>query len=282
MTKIPCGMVALDLDGTLLNSNHVVTDRNCTALRELSTEGVIVVLVSGRMHQSILPISNQIGLENPIISYNGGMVKHAKTGKVFHHTPIAAATAMDLVDYCDERGLHLNFCLDDQLYIRTENFWSELYESRTGVRANSVGDLRKLAGGKPTKMQVLDAPEKVEHLLIDFQKDFGDRLYITRTQVEYIEFMNPQVSKGPALEALATKMGISMNFVVAFGDGYNDKSMMAAAGFSIAMGNSVDELKECTDYITVSNDNDGVAEAVERLLLGGSASLHGSDGDAGG
>lgn len=282
MTKIPCGMVALDLDGTLLNSNHVVTDRNCTALRELSTEGVIVVLVSGRMHQSILPISNQIGLENPIISYNGGMVKHAKTGKVFHHTPIAAATAMDLVDYCDERGLHLNFCLDDQLYIRTENFWSELYESRTGVRANSVGDLRKLAGGKPTKMQVLDAPEKVEHLLIDFQKDFGDRLYITRTQVEYIEFMNPQVSKGPALEALATKMGISMNFVVAFGDGYNDKSMMAGAGFSIAMGNSVDELKECTDYITVSNDNDGVAEAVERLLLGGSASLHGSDGDAGG
>ena len=81
MTKIPCRMVALDLDGTLLNSNHVVTDRNCIALRDLSKEGVIVVLVSGRMHQSILPISDQIGLENPIISYNGGMVKHAKLGK---------------------------------------------------------------------------------------------------------------------------------------------------------------------------------------------------------
>ena len=279
MTKIPCRMVALDLDGTLLNSNHVVTDRNCMALRELSKEGVTVVLVSGRMHQSILPISNQIGLENPIISYNGGMVKHAKTGKVFHHTPIAATTAMDLVDYCDQRNLHLNFCLDDRLYIRMENSWSELYESRTGVCATAIGDLRQLTGGEPTKMQVLDTPEKVEHLLVDFQRDFGDRLYITRTQIEYIEFMNPQVSKGPALKALATQSGIPMNLVVAFGDGYNDQSMMAAAGFSVAMGNSINELKECANYVTESNDNDGVAQAVEQLLLGGSATFHGFDGD---
>lgn len=282
MTKIPCRMVALDLDGTLLNSNHIVTDRNCTVLRELSKQGMVVVLVSGRMHQSILPISDQIGLENPIISYNGGMVKHAKTGQVYHHTPIAAATAMDLINYCDERGLHLNFCLDDQLYIRTENSWSELYESRTGVRANVVGNLQKLAGGEPTKMQVLDTPKKVEHLLIDFQKDFGNRLYITRTQIEYIEFMNPQVSKGPALEALATQSGISMDLVVAFGDGDNDKSMMTVAGFSVAMKNSIDELKECADYVTESNDSDGVAHAVERLLLGGSAAFHGSNGDVGG
>ena len=279
MSKIPCRMVALDLDGTLLNSNHVVTDRNCMVLRQLSKEGVTVVLVSGRMHQSILPISNQIGLENPIISYNGGMVKHAKTGQVFHHTPIAATTAMDLVDYCDQRNLHLNFCLDDRLYIGMENSWSELYESRTGVCATAIGDLRQLTGGEPTKMQVLDTPEKVEHLLVDFQRHFGDRLYITRTQIEYIEFMNPQVSKGPALKALATQSGIPMDLVVAFGDGYNDQSMMAAAGFSVAMGNSINELKECANYVTDSNDNDGVAQAVERLLLGRSATFHGFDGD---
>ena len=142
MTKIPCRLVALDLDGTLLNNDHIVTNRNCAALQELSKEGVIVVLVSGRMHQSILAISDQIGLENPIISYNGGMVKHAKTGEVFHHTPIPAATAMEVVEYCNQRGLHLNFCLNDQLYIRAENQWSKLYESRTGVGANPVGDLR--------------------------------------------------------------------------------------------------------------------------------------------
>ena len=279
MAKIACRMAALDLDGTLLNSDHVVTQRNCEALRQLSKEGVLVVLVSGRMHQSILPISDQIGLENPIISYNGGMVKHAKTGEVFHHTPIAATTAMELVDYCDERNIHLNFCLDDQLYIRMENAWSELYESRTGVRAIAVGNLRKLAGGEPTKMQVLDTPENVEGLILDFQRDFGDRLYITRTQIEYIEFMNPQVSKGPALKALAARVGVPMRLVVAFGDSYNDMSMMDAVGFSIAMGNAIDELKDSAHYITESNDNDGVAQAVERLLLGGGAAFHGFDGD---
>ena len=195
MTKIPCRLAALDLDGTLLNNDHILTDRNCQALQELSAQGVVVVLVSGRMHQSILPISNQIGLENPIISYNGGMVKHAKTGAVFHHTPILAPIAMELVEFCDKTRLHLNFCLNDQLYIKAKNEWSALYESRTGVVATAMGDLRRLSGEEPTKMQVLDTPDKIDCLLIDFKRDFGDRLYVTRTQVEYIEFMNPQVSE---------------------------------------------------------------------------------------
>lgn len=267
MEKIPCRLAALDLDGTLLNNDHVVTDRNCTTLQKLSKQGVTVILVSGRMHQSILPISNQIGLENPIISYNGGMIKNAKTGEVSHHTPIPAPLAMELVEYCKPLGLHLNFCLNDQLYVQAKNQWSALYESRTGVVATAVGDLHQLDGEEPTKMQVLDTPEKVERLLVTFKKDFGEQLYVTRTQVEYIEFMNPQVSKARALKALVAQLEIPLDSVVAFGDGYNDESMMRVAGFSIAMGNSVDEIKACADYIAETNHNDGVALAVERLLL---------------
>lgn len=267
MAKISCRLAALDLDGTLLNDDHVVTDRNCEALRRLSNQGVAVVLVSGRMHQSILPISNQIGLENPIISYNGGMVKHAKTAEIFYHTPIAGAMAMELVEYAETLGVHLNFCLDDQLYIKEKNQWSELYEYRTGVVATAVGDLRQLAGGEPTKMQLIDTPEKIDQLLIECKNAFGERLYVTRTQAEYIEFMNPEVSKGPALTALAGKLNISMDDVVAFGDGYNDESMMRVAGFSVGMGNCVDEIRACADYITETNHADGVALAIERLLL---------------
>jgi Cof subfamily protein (haloacid dehalogenase superfamily) len=267
MAKIPCRLAALDLDGTLLNENHIVTDRNCEALRKLSAQGVVVVLVSGRMHRSILPFSNQIGLENPIISYNGGMVKHAKTGEIFHHTPIPAPLAMALVHYCDQEGLHLNFCLNDQLYIKERNQWSDLYESRTGVTAIAVGDLHHLDGEEPTKMQVLDTPETIDRLLIAFKEDFGRQLYVTKTQIEYIEFMNPQVSKGRALTALATQLDIPMVLVVAFGDGYNDESMMRVAGYRVAMGNSVDEIKACADYITETNQNDGVALATEQLLL---------------
>ena len=267
MAKVPCRLAALDLDGTLLNDEHIVTDRSCEALQELSARGVVVVLISGRMHRAIQPISDQIGLENPIISYNGGMVKHPRTGEVIHHTPIPAAEAMALVEYGDRKGLHLNFCLNDQLFIKEYNQWGELYENRTGVPATPLGDLRELDGEEPTKMQILDTPEKIDLLLTECKTEFGERLYVTRTQVEYIEFMNPQVSKGRALRALAGQLDIPNNLIVAFGDGYNDESMMEVAGFRVAMGNSVDEIKAIANYTTDTNQNDGVALAVERLLL---------------
>ena len=267
MANVSCGLAALDLDGTLLNDEHTVTNRSCEALQKLSAQGAVVVLISGRMHRAILPISDQIGLENPIISYNGGMVKHPGTGEVFHHTPIPAAEAMALIEYGDREGLHLNFCLNDQLFIKEYNQWSELYEKRTGVPATALGDLHKLDGQEPTKMQILNTPEKIDLLLTECKAEFGERLYVTRTQVEYIEFMNPQVSKGRALQALADQLGIPNNLIVAFGDGYNDESMMEIAGFRVAMGNSVDEIKAIADYTTDTNQNDGVALAVERLLL---------------
>ena len=267
MANVPCRLAALDLDGTLLNDEHVVTDRSCEALQKLSAQGVVVVLISGRMHRAILPISDQIGLENPIISYNGGMVKHPRTGEVIYHTPIQVADATALVEYGDQKGLHLNFCLNDQLFIKEYNQWSELYEKRTGVSATALGNLHELDGQEPTKMQILDTPEKIDLLLTECKTEFGERLYVTRTQVEYIEFMNPQVSKGRALQALADQLGIPNNRIVTFGDGYNDESMMEIAGFRVAMGNSVDQIKAIADYTTDTNQNDGVALAVEHLLL---------------
>jgi Cof subfamily protein (haloacid dehalogenase superfamily) len=142
-----------------------------------------------------------------------------------------------------------------------------LYETRTEVAATALGDLHQLDGEEPTKMQILDTPKKIDQLLIECKEKFGEQLYVTRTQVEYIEFMNPQVSKGRALKALAAQFDISTDLLVAFGDGYNDESMMEVAGFRVAMGNSVDEIKACANYITDTNHNDGVALAVERLLL---------------
>ena len=267
MEKIPCRLAAVDLDDTLLNNDHLVSNRSCKALRRLSEQGVVVVLISGRMHQSILPINNRIGLENPIISYNGGMVRHARTGEILYHTPIPASIATELVEYCDQRKLHLNFCLNDQLYIKKHNEWSDLYEKRTGVTATALGDLHQLDGEEPTKMQVLDTPERIDLVLLESKERFDRRLYVTRTQIEYIEFMNPDVSKGRALTALADQLNIPMDLVVVFGDGYNDESMMKVAGFSIAMRNSIDEIKICADYITETNQNDGVAVAIEQLLL---------------
>ncbi len=265
--KIPCRLAAFDLDGTLLNNNHNLSMENFEALQQLAAKEVLVVLVSGRMHQSIQPISDRIGLENPIISYNGGMVKHATIGEVYHHTPVSADDAMAIVKDCVNQNLHLNFCLDDELYVAEKNAWSNLYESRTGVPAKPIGDLQQLAGKTPTKLLIIHTPEKLQPLLKNFKSTYAEKLYVTQTQAEYIEFMNPKVTKGRALTALANRFNIPIDSVVAFGDSYNDESLLQTAGFGIAMGNAVAAVKTVADYITTTNDENGVAKAIWELIL---------------
>ena len=189
------------------------------------------------------------------------MVRHATTGEVYHHTPVPANAAIAIVNECAEHGLHLNYCLNDELYVAEQNAWSDLYEARTGVPATPIGDLRELAGETPTKLLIIHTSEKLQPLLRKFQTDYAQKLYVTQTQAEYIEFMNPVVTKGRALTALAKRFDIAMDTVVAFGDSYNDESLLKTAGFGIAMANAVPPIRDCADYITTTNDENGVAKS---------------------
>ena len=267
MGKIDCQLVAIDLDGTLLDKEHQLSEGNRKAVMELAESGVIVVLASGRMYATILPFAQMMRLESPIISYNGAMVKDMKTGELVCHTPIPSSIAKEIIEYCVQRGLHLNFYNNDVLYVRELNRWSKLYDTRTGATSHLVGDMRFFDGKKPTKLQIVDAPENIDSLFTEFCNWLQDRLYITKTQPEYLEFMNPKVSKGRALTEAANKLGIPRENIVAFGDGYNDVSLMEAAGFSIAMGNSVNEILACASYVTDTNEENGVATAIRKLLL---------------
>ncbi|MBC8457373.1 MAG: HAD family phosphatase [Deltaproteobacteria bacterium] len=267
MTNIECKLAAIDLDGTLLDRQYQLSDENSQAVQELAATGVIIVLASGRMHATILPFSQKMRLTDPIISYNGAMVKQLKTGEVLHHIPIPNSLSSEIITRCDKHKLHLNFYLDDLLYVCERNKWSELYDSRTGATSHPMGDLHQFDGHEPTKLQIVNAPERIDRLLIEFQNQFQGRLYITKTQPEYLEFMNPSVSKGRALHAIAKQLDVPDTHTVAFGDGYNDISLMESAGFCIAMGNSVDEIKKRADYITDTNDEDGIASAIRSLLL---------------
>ena len=267
MSHINCQLAAIDLDGTLLDNQYQLSEENCQTVKKLAESEVIVVLASGRMHATILPFSRRMHLNDPIISYNGAMAKHVKTGETLHHIPIPCHLAEEIVECCARRNLHLNFYLDDVLYVREQNEWSELYDSRTGAISHPVGDLHRFDGHEPTKLQIVDAPQNIDRFLIEFKNLFKEKLYITKTQPEYLEFMNPEVSKGRALIAVAEKLGVSMEKVVAFGDGYNDISLMEVAGFRVAMENSIDEIKNGADYITGTNNEDGVATAIKALLL---------------
>ena len=200
----PYRLVAIDLDGTLLHSKtHRVSPGNAAAVQRLRDRGVPVVFASGRQHETTAAFALELRLpeDAPVISYNGALVRRLN-GETVTHRPVPADPAQAVTRFCADHGHHLNYYLDDNLYVRDLTHWAQLYQDRTGS-VPRVGDLARFDGQCPTKLLLIDTQEVTNKLLAHFQARFGDTLYITKTEDEYLEFMAPGVSKGVALAHVA-------------------------------------------------------------------------------
>lgn len=259
-------LIAIDLDGTLLGSDHALSERNLQAVKRVADSGVFVVLASGRQWNTIVKFAEQIGLppSSPIIAYNGAMIRTVG-GETLYHQTVPADDAQEIVRDCTAGGYHLNYYLNDVLYVREATHWARLYEKRTGTTA-VVGDLTRFDGQEPTKLLLIDTPETTDKLLKHYQSKYGKALYITKTDDEYLEFMNPAVSKGVALAEAAGRLGVSADECAAFGDSFNDLPMLEWAGVGVAMENAKPELKAVADLVAPANTADGVAVVLERLF----------------
>jgi len=261
-------LAAIDLDGTLLGPTHEISPRNHLAVTELVRRGVTCVIASGRMHEATTQFADALTLPGPIISYNGALVRVHVSGEVWTHSRVPAEIAAEIVRYCKERGHHLNYYLDDHLFVARRGEWAEFYLRQTGSPMEERGDLLQFAGKEPTKLILIDTPDVTAGLLDTFHDRFGASLYITRTNPEYLEFMNAKANKGEALKLVAGRLGVRREETIAFGDGTNDISMLQWAGFSVAMGSSVPEVLEAAGYIAPPCEEDGLASAIELLLNG--------------
>ena len=261
-------LAAIDLDGTLLHSEtHAVTDGNAAAVRKAVQNGAQIVLASGRQWVTIRRFAAQLYLpaDTPIIAYNGAMVR-TLGGDLWLHQPLPADAAAQIVAYCAAHGYHLNYYLNDTLYVRDHTKWVDIYRQRTGTVAQVVGDLGCFDGRQPTKLILVDTLETTNRLLRHFKAEFGDTLYITKTEDEYLEFMDPNVSKGRALAEVAGRLGLAAGECAAFGDSFNDIPMLEWAGFGVAMGNARPELKAVADLIAPPADDDGVGAVLAELF----------------
>lgn len=264
--SLPYRLAAIDLDETLLGPDHRMSARNARAVRALAERGVVCVIASGRMHEATLRFSEELGLDAPIISYNGAMVRQPTTGEVWHHVRVPAEPAAEVIRFCAERGHHLNYYLNDHLYVAARGPWAELYLRQTGSPMETVGDLRPYCGTEPTKMILIDAEETTDRLLERFRAHLGDALYITKTNPQYLEFMNPTASKGAALALVAERLGISREETIAFGDGNNDLPMIRWAGMGVAMGTAKPHVRAAADYLAPPYDEDGLGAAIEAIF----------------
>jgi len=259
-------LTAIDLDETLLGPDHLVSPLNARAVRAMADSGVTCVIASGRMHESTTQFADELELDAPIISYHGALVKHSRTGEVWHHAPLAPERAAEVVKFCAENGRHLNYYLNDRVYVTERGEWGAFYLRQTGSPMEEVGNLSTLAGTEPTKLILIDTPEETDRLLPLFREQFGDSVSVLKTNPEYLEFMNPRANKGAAVALVADRLLIPRAEVIAFGDGENDLPMIQWAGMGVAMGTAKPHIREAADYVAPPFDEDGFGLAVANIF----------------
>lgn len=265
-------LVALDLDGTLLTDDLVIEPRAKEAIRRVREKGITVTLATGRMFSSARPYAVELGLDLPLIVYHGAQVRHSGTGAILFERTIPLDLARCLITHIRQFGYAYNVYLDDRLYVESIQAENEKYAWRAGVDLHRVEDMLTFLQEEkrePLKIVALrDGPE-LDPLEAAIRRDVGEGVYLTRSLPHYLEMLNPEANKARGLQALADREGIRPEEIMVFGDSYNDLQMFRYAGLAVAMANAPAEVRAAADYVTGSNNDGGVARALEKFILGG-------------
>ncbi|MFY9176817.1 MAG: Cof-type HAD-IIB family hydrolase [Caldicoprobacterales bacterium] len=260
-------LIAVDLDDSLLGTDLEISNRNKEALIKAMEKGVLVTIATGRMFISALRYAHQLGLDVPIITYQGGLIKNAFSKDVLYNKTLPMDICRRIIHICKEKSLHLQIYIGDEYYFEEDNKYSNMYYENIGVKGQAVGPLDKFSFDPPNKLLIIDEPDIIGKLRNEFAKIFDNQIEVTTSKPEYLEFTHKDATKGKALEYLANLKGINRENVIAIGDSYNDISMLQYAGLGVAMGNSPEYVKSHADYITGINDEDGVAQAIDKFVL---------------
>lgn len=260
-------MIAIDIDDTLITDENIVTDGTKKALQEAQQKGVIVTLATGRMFASAKQIARQIELNVPIITYQGALVKNLVDEQTLYERTVPRETSAFLFDYCDKHGLHLQGYYEDQLYAKEENDKLLGYCRLSNVPYIIEPQFERLAAQPMTKLLIIDDPDTLDRIADELRPLIGDQVHITKSKPHYLEFMHKEGTKGQALRFLAEKYVCALEEVIAVGDSWNDLDLLKTAGLGIAMANAVEPLKQIADYITRSNNEEGVRHVIEKFIL---------------
>ncbi|MGO0123168.1 Cof-type HAD-IIB family hydrolase [Desulfothermobacter acidiphilus] len=264
-------LIAVDLDDTLLDPELRITPRTRRVLQEVQRRGVRVVLATGRMYQATVPYAAELGLEGPIIAYQGAWVRDFPGGKERLHLPVPLDRALEVLEYLTPLGFHLQVYVNDRLYCARYTPEGERYAVMCRVEFQVVGDLCSFLRSPPTKILMVAPEEEIDRLLPGLRARFGEDLHLGKSKPYFLEIAHPRATKGEALAYLAQQLGLVAEEVMAIGDGYNDISMFRFAGLAVAMGNARPAVQDEADFVTASHAEEGVAQALEKFVLGGKA-----------
>ena len=262
-------LLAIDLDGTLVNHDLVMNPRDVAAVKAAAASGVTVVLATGRMFKSSLRFAEPLGLRGPIINYQGAVVREIASGEVWYRCELTVPMQQKVLALAEPKDWHVNAYVDEVVYTARARPEADLYARIAMVPYEAVGPLSKWVRQDSTKMVLVDMdPEEVPARMTELSAWMGDVARVTRSLDWFVEVVNPQVSKAAALAMVADRLGIAQAEVCAIGDNTNDEDMVRWAGFGVAMGNAPAALKGLAKHVTGTVDEAGVAEVIERFVIG--------------
>lgn len=259
-------LIASDMDDTLLNKDCQISQRNVKAINSAITEGKIFLIATGRMYVSVRPYAEKLGLDVPLVTYNGALVKGSCSGKVFYEHKMKLATAKEVLEYCQEKGYYVQLYIGDSILIKEENECSRMYSRISGIQTTAIGNEVFFPQEAPYKILVMTKSDEFTRVWHEFAEKFSGKLDVTSSKDNFLELMEPGVNKWEAVKSVALSYNISPEEIMCIGDSNNDIKMIANAGVGVAVANAKDSVKEHAKIITASNDNDGVAMVIESIL----------------
>jgi Cof subfamily protein (haloacid dehalogenase superfamily) len=263
-------LIALDMDGTLLSKDKTISKANFKAIQRAKAKGVKVVLATGRPINGIKRYLNELNLIEAgdyAVAYNGALIQQTDDDKVIADNPMSLEDLKYLHELSKKLKVHIHFLTESKCVTTEINEYSQLESTMNGIPLE-IADFDNLPiDTNVVKIMFIDTEEYLSKVIEQLPEEVYEKYTVVRSSPYFLEFLNKKVSKGFGVGLLAESLGISHKEVICVGDAGNDIDMIKYAGLGVAMGNAFPEVKEIADYITCTNEEDGVAEVINKFIL---------------
>ena len=263
-------VIALDIDGTLASSEHNILPETRDALLAAQEKGLKVILASGRPTPGMMNLAKALKLEEFggfVLSYNGGRITNIKTGEVIHEVFLTPEEAHEIYDLAKENKVNIMAYDGDDIITEGHDEYIQMESDINTMPLRTTDDFKKAVVNNTIKTLTTGTPEVIAEIEKKYIEKFGDRFSICRSMPFFLEVMPQGINKAASLGRLLKSLDLTPADLVACGDGFNDVEMIKYAGLGVAMGNAVDEVKAVADYVTKSNDDNGIVDVIEKFIF---------------
>ena len=266
-------IIVLDLDGTLTNRDKVITPKTKQRLMELQERGKKIVLASGRPTPGVLPLARELELAkygSYILSFNGGRITNCKTGEIIFSRSLPQEANQKIIRLAEEEQVGL-LSYDEAgaklLTNQSDSPYAKLEARINGMELVQVDDMEAAITYPVPKYLMMEDGDYLAMVEPRVKAAMGKNFSVYRSEPFFLEVLPRGIDKAQSLERLLSHIGLSREQMIACGDGYNDLTMIQYAGLGVAMENAVLPVRKAADFITYSNNDDGVAHVAEKFML---------------